>query len=404
MMPQDDPRGKPRPSLLRRQTRGLLVSLSALVVILVIGEVAVRLLTDTVRPKLVVDPVLGRRHVRSFDGDVYDPESRREVHWVTNELGFRFPDLPFEKPAGTRRLVLLGDSMIAAWQVEEEKTAARVLEEILNEGNEGDRWEVLNFGVPAAGTGPEYVLYRELARRFEPDVVLCVFFAGNDLGDNSIRLTQRNRIYFDLGEEDALVQLPYPSLGTRFKEMLNEYSRLYVWQKERLKAVKAKPVIAQADATLEARHSWHGDSIRASEWIYFTGEDERTEHAWAVTRAVILALAAEVREDDRALAMVLLPCSQQVHDEEFTCLREVAKDLGDRFDPLHPARQLAEICAEVNVPFFDLIPGFRAAAPSHSELAREEWLFLNGRGHLNEHGNETLGRLLADAVRAVVPE
>ena len=400
-MPQDDPRGKPRPSLLRRLIRGLLVSLSALVVILVIGEIAVRLLTDTSRPMLVVDDALGRRHIRSFDGNVYDPESRREVHWVTNELGFRFPDLPVEKPAGTRRVVLLGDSMTAAWQVEEEKTAARVLQRILNEDNEGDRWEVLNFGVPAAGTGPEYVLYRELARRFDPDVVLCVFFAGNDLGDNSIRLTQRKRIYFDLDENEELVQLPYPSLGTRFKEVLNEYSRLYVWQKETLKALKAKPVIAKADATLEECHAWHGDSIRASEWIFFTGEDERTAHAWAVTRAVIHTLAGEVAKDDHAFAMVLLPCSQQVHDDEFAYLRTVARELGDQFDPLHPSRQLAEICAEVNVPFVDLIPGFRVAAPSRSELVREEWLFFNGRGHLNEHGNEIFGRLLAGAVASI---
>lgn len=369
--------------------------------LLVVGELAVRLFTDTTRPLLVVDPVLGRRHVRSMDEMMYEPESRREVHVVTNRYGFRFDDLPFEKPAGTRRVALLGDSMIAAWQVEEEETAAHLMQERLNASADGERWEVLNFGVPAAGTGPEYVVCRELVRRFDPDVVLCVFFVGNDFGDNSIRLTQRNRIYFDLDERGGLLRLPYPSLHARFNDLLNRYSRLYVWQKETLNALKAKPVIASGDTTLEERHAWHGDSIRPSEWIYFTGEDERAAHAWAVTSALIRAFASQAREDGHTFAMVLLPCSHQVHDEEFAFLREVAGELGDRFDPWNPSRRLTGICSEVGVPFIDLLPGFRAAAPSHSELARDEWLFLNGRGHLSERGNEVLGRLLAEAVGAL---
>jgi len=400
-MPEAAPVESPRPSLLRRVSRGLLVSLAALVMLLVVGELAVRLFTDTTRPMLVVDSVLGRRHVRSMDRMEYDPESRREVHAVTNRFGFRFDDLPFEKPAGTRRVALLGDSMIAAWQVEEEETAAHLMQERLNASADGERWEMLNFGVPAAGTGPEYVVYRELARRFDPDVVLCVYFVGNDFGDNSIRLSRRNRIYFDLDEQGGLVQLPYPSLAARFNELLNEHSRLYVWQKDALSALKAKPVVASGDATLEERHAWHGDSIRPSEWIYYTGADEPAAHSWAVTRAVVHAFASRVRGDGHAFGLVLLPCSQQVHDDEFAFLREVAGELGDRFDPLNPSRRLAEICAEAGVPFIDLLPGFRAAAPSHSELARDEWLFLNGRGHLNERGNEVLGKLLAEAVEGL---
>ena len=48
-----------------------------------------------------------------------------------NRHGFRFPDLPFEKPEGTRRIALIGDSMIAAEEVAEEDTAAWRLAERL---------------------------------------------------------------------------------------------------------------------------------------------------------------------------------------------------------------------------------------------------------------------------------
>ena len=131
----------PERSRLRRLARGLFISFSVLIGVLLIAEVSVRLFTDTIRPLLVVDPVLGRRYVKDFEGVVFNPESDRDVNVRFNDQGFRFPDLPFEKPAGTRRVVLLGDSMIAGMQVDAELTAAGILEQRLNEtASEGERF------------------------------------------------------------------------------------------------------------------------------------------------------------------------------------------------------------------------------------------------------------------------
>ena len=403
MAAQPDPQmtnRKSRLSLPRRLARGLSISLAVFVVLLLGAEFAVRVFTDTHRPLLVVDSVLGRRLVCAFDGVVLNEEAGRDVHLRFNDQGFRFPDLPFEKPPGTRRLVLLGDSMIAALEVEEQETAAWVLQERLNQLDETSRWEVLNFGIPGSGTGPEYVFYRELAHRYQPDVVLCAFFVGNDFGDNSTRLTQRKRIYFDLDEEGELVQLPFPTLRVHLNELLNEYSRLYVWQKKMLDVMKRQEIPAEVTDPLAARHAWHGDSVRASEWIYYTGEDETCAHAWKVTRAEIHALSSAVAADGAEFALVMLPSSLQVHDEEFAYLRKVAGSKGGDFDPAYPGNQLAEICAEVGTDFIDLVPQFREACPSHSELAEDEWLYIGGGGHFNLRGNATVGMLLAAEVEA----
>ena len=390
----------PERSRLRRLARGLFISFSVLIGVLLIAEVSVRLFTDTIRPLLVVDPVLGRRYVKDFEGVVFNPESDRDVNVRFNDQGFRFPDLPFEKPAGTRRVVLLGDSMIAGMQVDAELTAAGILEQRLNEtASEGERWEVLNFGVSGASTAQEYVLYRELARKYHPDLVLCVFFVGNDFGDNSPRLSSRNRIYFDLDERGELVQLPYPPLRTRFNELLDEYSRLYVWQKEATaEAKRVAQAAAPAADSLEERHAWHGESVRPSEWVYYTGEDEICDHSWRITAGVIGGMASIAAADGASFGLVLLPSSLQVHDEEFAYLREVAGERGAEFDPEYPNRRLGAICDELGVPFFDLLPGFRAAEPSHSELVEEEWLFLNGRGHFNEKGNVVFAELVAGMI------
>ena len=119
-----------RRSPLGRLLRGLRISFLALLVLIVIGEVAVRLLTETRRPMLTIDARIGRRYVPGFEGRVLHPESQRKVHLRFNSEGLRFPDLPREKPAGTRRLLLIGDSMIAALEVEEEETTVVLLEQL----------------------------------------------------------------------------------------------------------------------------------------------------------------------------------------------------------------------------------------------------------------------------------
>lgn len=384
----------------RRLVRGLAISLVVLLVMLLITEVSVRLFTDTMRPLLVVDPVLGRRYERSFEGTVFNPESGREVNVRFNERGFRFPDLPFEKPAGTRRVVVLGDSMIAGMEMDVELIAASLLQEKLNDEADGDeRWEVLNFGVSGASTAQEYVLYRELASRYQADLVLCVFFVGNDFGDNSRRLTNRTRIYFDVDDEGGLVQLPFPSTKIRFNELLNRYCYLYTWQKEKLENARRKLRAPAADAPLlDAGKAAHGDQVRASEWIFFTGEKEDCDHAWAVTRGAVMGMASVAEASGSQFALALLPSSLQVNDEEFAYLLEVADELEEEFDPLHPNRQLQAICDEAGVAFFDLLPGFHEAVPSRSKLVEDEWVFLNGSGHFNEQGNVLMARLLAERI------
>ncbi len=381
---------------------GPLISVFVLVAVALAGEVAVRASTATEPPLLVVDPVLGRRYVRGFEGTIYNPESRREVPVKFNREGFRFRDLPFEKLDGQRRVAILGDSMVVALQVPIEQTAADLMERELNEQAPLEApWEVLNFGVAGAGTLQEYVLHREVAQRYAPDHVICVFFVGNDFSDNSPQLSQRQRLYFDLDEQGALVRLPFPTLRTRATEFLNRHSRLYVWQKEASTAALRSKQSVHALQTLEERHAWHGERLRPSEYIYLTNGGELSDHAWKLTEAGFQALARDVQAYGATLTIVLLPDSQLVHREEFEYLRSVAGEDASALDPDHPARQLEQISKAVGARFLNLVPLFREAAPSRSELVQEEWLFLNGRGHLNVAGNALLARALAAEARAV---
>jgi lysophospholipase L1-like esterase len=396
----------PRPGRLRRIGKGLGVSLVVVALTLVAAEVLVRLFADLQPRRRVIDPVLGTRYVPGWTGSVYKKEAGREIPLRFNQQGFRFPDLPFEKPAGTRRVAFLGDSMIAGEDVPVELTAVHLLEQQLDALDPDHDWEVLNFGVPGAGNGQEMVVYREVARRYDPDLVLCTFFTGNDFGDNSHRYTSGDRLYFDVDADGALFQLPYPTPEIARSEFLRKTSHFYRWQKSRVRGLikAAEPEEEVPTDPLEQRHAWHGDKVRSSEWVYYTGldADEDVAHCWRVTAAILREFDRLTRADGVPFAMLLLPNSEQLHDEEFAFLQSVAGELGPDFDPLHPGRRVGEICAELDVPFLDLLPAFRAATPSRSELVEEEWLYLNGRGHFNAAGHALLARtLVPDVLRLV---
>ncbi|MEK6259441.1 MAG: SGNH/GDSL hydrolase family protein [Planctomycetota bacterium] len=97
-----------------------------------------------------------------------------------NRWGMRDRDRAIAKPAGTRRIALIGSSLVMGFGVGDEQTFSRLLEEQLNAdaGSQNRHYEVLNFGV-----GRYSPLHRRLQIEhkvipFHPDLI--VYFAHQD--------------------------------------------------------------------------------------------------------------------------------------------------------------------------------------------------------------------------------
>jgi len=126
--------------------------------------------------RYVYDPLLGWRNVpgKSPPG--------APVQMTINSKGLRGSERPFEKPQPVRRILVLGDSFVFGFAVNDEETFCAVLEQEIHK--RGGPYEVLNTGVISYGTDQEYLYFREEGQSYSPDVVVLALFTRNDFEDN----------------------------------------------------------------------------------------------------------------------------------------------------------------------------------------------------------------------------
>jgi lysophospholipase L1-like esterase len=99
-----------------------------------------------------------------------------------NSLGLRGPEVP-PRAADELRVLFLGDSMVAGFEVEYDETFVAQLAQLLSQ-RLGRPVRTINAGVRGYGTDQYYLYYGERGREFGADVVV-VFHSGNDPTDNT---------------------------------------------------------------------------------------------------------------------------------------------------------------------------------------------------------------------------
>lgn len=208
----------------------LLLSLGAT---FAIGELAVRVLfkeTTALFPRYHTDYRYGPYVLRGIRANSEFWHTSVDGHWkfVTNSKGLRDSrEFPYDKPAGTLRVLVLGDSHTQGYEVRQDATYAAVLEHYLD--RYGMQAEVLNAGVSGFSTAEELAFLENEGYRYHPDVVVIGFYANDFLDNNKAGL---------FGVRDGeLVELKHEHLpGVRIQNViynipgvhwLGEHSYLY---------------------------------------------------------------------------------------------------------------------------------------------------------------------------------
>ena len=294
-----------------------------------------------------------------------------------NSIGLRDREVAIPKPAGTFRVLVLGDSYAEAKQVPLEEAFSERLEASLAAAYPGRRHEVVNGGVSGYGTADELRFYEILGRRLEPDAVVLAFAAGNDLEDNwSSR--------FFAWRDGRLEERPVKPLSEgerrrlRLREELASRFHLYQFFRDRYHSVRWMLQPRREEVLRE-----HRAGAFARDW------DEETRAAWAKTEALLARLHAAVRADGLRMLLVAIPLRMQVDDPEWQAFASATPHELDR-DAVQA--RLRDAAARMGIPFLDLLPALReahAAARAYYEID----------GHLNARGHAITAARLLDALR-----
>jgi hypothetical protein len=174
---------KPRKRLLGQAA---LLAGSVLVALL-LGEATVRALYKdqaALFPRYHTDYRYGDYTLRGIRPNAQFSHTSIDGSWkfVTNSKGLRDTrEFSYGKPAGTLRVLALGDSHTQGYEVRQELTFSAVLERYL--ASRGVRAEVLNAGVSGFSNAEQLAYLENEGHKYQPDVVVVGFYA-NDFEDN----------------------------------------------------------------------------------------------------------------------------------------------------------------------------------------------------------------------------
>lgn len=352
------------------------------------------------------DPILGRANIPGAAGWFTD---EGHAYVQINSDGLRDRKHSLDKPAGTIRIAVLGDSFAAALQVPAEQTFwGQLAANLASCPSRRDRpIEVLNFGVVGYGTAQEYLMLQTRVWKYHPDIVLLAFLTSNDIADNARALKQSNNTPYFVHRDGKLVEDPsfrakYEKAGTSLFD--GAWDTLYAHVRLLQAWAKAKQQIELMANTgkSQAAITIPGQEPGLYEAVYQPPSDPVWQEAWAVTEDLIRAMAANVHAHGASFVIATLSNGIQVYPDP--AVRQTYANRFNVTDFFYPDRRIEALAREEGIPFVMLAPAMRDGAEAQGTCIHGFANALSCAGHWNEAGHRLAGELIADKLcRDVLP-
>jgi hypothetical protein len=344
------------------------------------------------------DPVIGRS-LRPGAHGWWRTEGTAYVE--INADGMRDRPHAIEKPRGTLRIAVLGDSQAAAFEVSREATFWVEIERRLGDcpAVGGRAVEVLGFGLGGAGTAQELLILRERVWKYRPDVVVLAFDTRTDVGDNVRAIKGSSRApYYVYAPDGSLVLDPeFLAKRERMGEGPLEELRLWLFNHSRLAQVAARARRElRALRRDEAAAPSPAPNAELERQIFATPTLPVWQRAWGVTEDLLREFARDVRAKGAALLVATTTQSIQVHPDQGERERYAAA-IGVP-DLLYPDRRIEALARSESIPFVMLAPPLGAWAAEQDTCVHG---FANATpcgGHWNENGHRLAGEEIAAAL------
>ncbi len=362
------------------------------------------------------DPILGAWHIPNRTGRWR--KACFDVPIRINSHGLRDVEHRLEKPSGTVRIAVLGDSIAEALQVPLGASFPRRLEAILNASGSGSAAEVINFGMSGYGTDQMYLSLKTRAAAYRPDVVVLVFTVGNDVRNNYPALERRMSSYpkpfFRLDAGGHLVPIPF-EVGTasaagllgKIKAVLRHfrtYDFLVEWVHSNpsvlsllAKAGAVHGVPAPPQPEIAVAEPGRALDLAHLDWgVYLREPDAGWAEAWRVTEALIHATRDEAERMGTRLVLVSIPSPLELATPE-AVVKSWPAYAPERYDLAGPRRRLARLAEAEG---FDHVSMFEPFAEDlRAPGGKLEDLFFSCDGHLTPRAHQLVAKGIAERLR-----
>ena len=342
---------------------------------------------DATQEHRVPHPVFGWTLEAGVRYTTHVPEPIRVIY---NSDGWRDHERS-ERPGPTPRIAVLGDSFVEAYSVDLEDAFTSRLEALA--GESGREVEVLNFGVGGYGTLQEYLVFTEVARRYEPRLVLVGFHIGNDVRNNDLMLESivntgrakvTSRPFLTPGTDGDWTITPVDIDDAR-RQYDAERAQRERWPRRDARRSVLLRLVGRAVRRFQNAISPHaavpdrdagavdrGDLARYG--VHFCEEPPDIAAAWALTARILERLRDDVRATGAELAVFTVPAREEVSLSAARAAMAQASDAEQICLERAPGYdRLAEVLGELEIFAVDLLPDFRAATrDTGADLFRQE--------------------------------
>jgi hypothetical protein len=321
-----------------------------------------------------------------------------EVSYTINALGLRDREVPLRKPAGTKRILMLGDSFTEGDGVEQEQTFSSRIQVLLDQDGLGGRWQVLNAGVGSYSPLLEYLYLKNGGLALQPDLVILNFDlsdvyddiqysrqAAIDVEGNPVAVrapasafTKSRRWRAELSEpESGPVSRPAEIL-IGAKDFVKEHFRLYGFVRNRIGTYVQ--VAKQADASGDIRLD---KFAMLRPWYEPTGD-----HDWSLSLRYLTMIRGLLAARGIDLWVTVYPYGLQVSPREWGAGRRSRGFEVGRIYTTAPQDYLERFCRRNLIPVVNLCEPFRAAARTTYPL------YYDLDGHWRPAGHQLVANVL----------
>ncbi len=308
------------------------------------------------------------------------------VPYLINRWGLRDRDLPLEKPGGTKRILMLGDSFTEGDGVRDEDTFSYRLQGMLDSAYGAGAWQVINAGVGSYSPLLEYLYLTKKGLGFSPDLVILNF----DLSDiyDDINYTLRAR--FDQNGVPIGVRgldMESPSSGVMaglvdIKDYFKAHTRLYNFIRLRI------------DRYLEgARRKMNtsGD-IRFDKYAFLRDNYVPNDSDWTLTFRYVRMVRDTLKARNIDFWLTVYPYGLQVNPKEWNSGRQFWGFKPDTLYSTGPQQVMEKFCRSNDIPVINMCGDFLNA--THSIYP----LYYDYNGHWRPEGHEIVARRLFQSI------